>query len=130
VRSRLGESRNAFAQRLRVSPSIVFLWESGRRAPRRASIVSRLQRLIAAAPSSVSKAKSAKEPPSSARRTGTPGKRKLNLSPKRRAPLKIQGPYMGHLRRLNAKQKAQVKTLKTAKGFPAAITLARKLGGK
>jgi hypothetical protein len=53
--------------------------------------------------------------------------RKLNLSPERRAVLKLQGQYMGHLRGLRGRQKAEVKALKAAKGFNAAIRLARKL---
>jgi hypothetical protein len=36
---------------------------------------------------------------------------------------------MGHLRNLKTRQKAQVKAAKAAKGYPAAITLARKLAG-
>ena len=58
-----------------------------------------------------------------------PGRRgrKLRLSPARRAALRRQGQYMGHLRNLKARQKARVKALREAKGFRAAITLARKL---
>jgi hypothetical protein len=53
--------------------------------------------------------------------------RTLTLSPKRRATLKLQGRYMGALRSLGPRQKAQVKARKAAKGFPAAIALARQL---
>ena len=53
--------------------------------------------------------------------------RKLRLSPARRATLKLQGRYMGHLRNLKPGQKARVKALKSAKGFLPAITLAKKL---
>ena len=53
--------------------------------------------------------------------------RKLTLSPARRASLRLQGQYMGHLRALTAAQKAQVKTLRTKKGVRAAIKLARNL---
>jgi hypothetical protein len=56
-----------------------------------------------------------------------PSKRKLRLSPARRATLKLQGQYMGHMRSLGPRQKARVKVLKAAKGFPAAIKLAKKL---
>jgi hypothetical protein len=57
-----------------------------------------------------------------------PSKRKLSISPKRRAALKLQGLYMGHMRNLRARQKAQVKALKAAKGYGPAIQLAKKLG--
>jgi DNA-binding transcriptional regulator YiaG len=50
ARTRLGESRRAFAARLKVSPSIIFLWESGRSRPRRGAIVSRLEQLMSAPP--------------------------------------------------------------------------------
>jgi DNA-binding transcriptional regulator YiaG len=46
ARQRLGDSRKVFAQRLGVSPGIVFAWESGRSAPRRKAIVARLRRLL------------------------------------------------------------------------------------
>lgn len=58
----------------------------------------------------------------------TPAKRKLNLSPARRAALKLQGQYMGFLRNLAPRQKAQVKALKAAKGIRPAIARARQLG--
>ena len=59
-----------------------------------------------------------------------PGKRKLNLSPARRAALKLQGQYMGYLRNLGLKQKAEVKALKVAKGIRPAIARAKKLAGR
>lgn len=55
------------------------------------------------------------------------GKRRLNLSPKRRAALKLQGLYMGHLRNLKPRQKTRVKAIKAAKGYAPAIRLAKKL---
>jgi hypothetical protein len=62
----------------------------------------------------------------SSKRGGRRG-RKLQVSPARRASLKLQGQYMGHLRGLGARQKARVKALRTKKGFRPAIALARKL---
>ena len=53
--------------------------------------------------------------------------RKLKLSPRRRAVLKLQGVYMTYVRALKPRQKARVKALKAAKGFPAAIALAKRL---
>ncbi len=51
----------------------------------------------------------------------------MTLSPKRRAILRLQGQYIGYLRGLPSRQKARVKALRTSKGSPAAIRLAKKL---
>jgi hypothetical protein len=51
--------------------------------------------------------------------------RPLKLTPKRRAQLKLQGKYMGYMRQLKPRQKAQVKAVKEKRGFEAAIRLAR-----
>ena len=56
-----------------------------------------------------------------------PRRRKLKLSPKRRADLALQGAYMGHLRNLKPRHKAEVKALRVDKGIRAAIALAKKL---
>ncbi len=48
-------------------------------------------------------------------------KRKLKLFRKRRAAIKIQGQYIGCLRKLKPRQKVQVKAVRAKKGFPAAI---------
>lgn len=56
-----------------------------------------------------------------------PRGRKLRLSPARRAALKLQGQYIGHMRGLKAAQKKRVKALKAARGFRAAVALAKKL---
>jgi hypothetical protein len=56
-----------------------------------------------------------------------PTGRKLRLSPQRRAELKLQGSYMGFVRKLKPRQKAAVKALRAKKGFRAAITLAKRL---
>ena len=52
---------------------------------------------------------------------------KLNLSPKRRAQLKLQGQYIGYVRQLKARQKAAVKELREKKGVRVAIARARKM---
>jgi hypothetical protein len=57
-----------------------------------------------------------------------PQKRKLKLSAKRRAELKLQGQYMGYLRNLKPRRKAEVKAVRAKKGFVAAIALAKRLG--
>ncbi len=54
-------------------------------------------------------------------------RRKLSLSPKRRAQLKLQGRYMVYLRALRPKQKAEVREVLKRKGMPAAVALAQKL---
>lgn len=58
---------------------------------------------------------------------GQPRRRRLTLSPKRRAALQLQGRYIGHLRMLTPRNKQRVKATRTSKGVLAAIALARKL---
>ena len=53
--------------------------------------------------------------------------RKLKITPARRAALKLQGQYMGYMRNLKPRQKAQVKNIKAAKGIRAAIVVAKRL---
>ena len=57
----------------------------------------------------------------------SPRGRKLRLSPALRSALRLQGQYMGHLRTLKPRQKAQVKALRATKGVRPAISLAKKL---
>lgn len=64
-----------------------------------------------------------------AARDAQPHRGKLTLSEERRAQLKLQGQYMGYLRGLPPKKKAQVKATRASKGVFQAIRLARKLGG-
>ena len=52
-------------------------------------------------------------------------RRSVRISPKRRAALKLQGRYMGFMRQLKVKQKAQVRKIKEAKGVRAAIRSAK-----
>jgi transposase len=56
--------------------------------------------------------------------------RKLNLSRQRRAQLKLQGKYMGYLRALRPKQKAEVKRVREKMGVQASISRAKQLMGK
>jgi hypothetical protein len=58
--------------------------------------------------------------------TGTP-RRRLRISPKRRAQLKLQGAYMGYMRQLGPRQKARVKAEKEKRGIGAAIGVAKKI---
>ncbi len=117
LRERLGETRKEFAGRLGVSPGIVFLWESGKTQPRRAESLRRLREAMSA--------------PQGGRamvvRRVSAAKRTLSLSPRRKAALKLQGQYMGHMRQLKPRAKAKVKATKATKGYAAAIRLAKRL---
>jgi hypothetical protein len=62
--------------------------------------------------------------------SGPKARRAPKLSPGRRAALKLQGAYMGFMRQLGPRQKSRVKALKAAKGYPAAIALAKRLAAK
>lgn len=53
--------------------------------------------------------------------------RKLELSPARRRALALQGQYMGYMRQLGPRQKDRVRAVKAAKGYLAAIAMARRL---
>ena len=53
--------------------------------------------------------------------------RKLRLTAKRKAALKVQGAYIGHMRNLKPAHKAQVKAARASKGMLAAISLAKRL---
>ncbi len=54
-------------------------------------------------------------------------RRKLNLSPARRAALKLQGQYMGYMRGLKPAEKNKIKAVAASKGVGAAVEAARKL---
>jgi hypothetical protein len=54
-------------------------------------------------------------------------RRKLQLSPARRSALKLQGQYVGYMRGLEPRQKAEVKRIRAAKGVRAAIATAKRL---
>jgi hypothetical protein len=55
--------------------------------------------------------------------------RRLKLSPKRRAALKLHGRYLGHVRQLKPAMRARVKAVKAKKGYHAAIAMAKRLAG-
>lgn len=126
LRDGLGDTRKAFAARLKVSPSIVFMWESGRSQPRRAAVVGRLRQLIGSREGAAPSASNA--PRVRHVRAAAPSTRRtLRISAARRAALKLQGQYMGALRSLQPRQKAQVKKVREAKGLGPAIKLAKRL---
>ena len=51
--------------------------------------------------------------------------RRIRLSTKARASMILQGRYMGYMRQLKPRQKAQVRKIREAKGVRAAIVKAR-----
>ena len=59
---------------------------------------------------------------------GQKPRRKLTLTPARRAALKLHGQYLGYMRGLRPREKSQVKKIRAAKGVRAAIAAARRLG--
>ena len=61
------------------------------------------------------------------RATTAKPQRKLTITPKRRAQLKLQGAYMGFMRQLGPRQQARVKAVKEKRGFEAAIGVATRL---
>jgi hypothetical protein len=56
------------------------------------------------------------------------GRRKITITPQRRVQLKLQGQYMGYMRQLTPRQKAEVKAAKAKGGYKAGIGLATRLG--
>ncbi len=60
---------------------------------------------------------------------GGNGRSRSGLSSKPRASLVLQGRYMGFVRQLKPRQKAQVRKIREAKGVRAAIQKARELAG-
>ena len=54
--------------------------------------------------------------------------RRAPLSPKVRALRRLQGKYMGYVRRLKAGEKAKVRAVREKQGMDAAIKLAQSLG--
>ena len=53
--------------------------------------------------------------------------RRPRLSPKARASMVLQGRYMGFMRQLRPRQKAQVRKIRATKGVTAAIQRAREM---
>lgn len=62
--------------------------------------------------------------------SATPGgraRRKLKLLPARLKALQLHGRYLGYMRQLKSRAKAEVRALRAKKGVRAAIARARKL---
>ena len=60
---------------------------------------------------------------------GTRQRRKPRLTAEWRLALKLQGKYMGTMRGLKPRQRAQVKKVRATKGVRAAIAAAKRLAG-
>ena len=98
--------------------------------PRQRSIGAEIQsirRSLNAVVRSLGRLGTALEAAARAPRAQQPPKRKLRLSPKRVAALKLQGQYIGHMRMLPARQQARVKALRMSKGIHVAIRYAQSL---
>ena len=98
--------------------------------PRQRSINAEIQtirRSLASVVRSLGRLGGALEAAARARSAAEPVRRKLSLSPKRMAQLKLQGKYIGHMRMLPARQQARVKALREQKGIHAAIRFAQSL---
>ena len=54
-------------------------------------------------------------------------RKKRRMSPARRAALRLNGKYMGHVRRLSTAQKATVKKIRETKGVRAGIAAAKRM---
>ena len=57
----------------------------------------------------------------------SPRKRKLQLTPARRKALQLHGQYLGYVRQLKPRAKAQIRALRAKKGIRVAIARARRL---
>ncbi len=57
-------------------------------------------------------------------------RRKLKPLPSRLKALRLHGRYIGYMRHLKSRAKAEVRALRAKKGVRAAIARARKLAGK
>ena len=57
-------------------------------------------------------------------------RRKLKLLPARLKALRLHGRYLGYMRQLKSRAKAEVRALRAKKGVKAAIKRARRLAGK
>ena len=77
------------------------------------------------------------KPARAGRRPGRPARparktraRRIKISPRVRALRKLQGKYMGYVRRLKPAEKARVRTIREKQGIEAAIRMAKSLAAK
>ena len=64
------------------------------------------------------------------RRSGKIRARRVRMSPRLRALRKLQGKYMGYVRRLKPAEKSRVRGVREKQGMDAAIRLAQSLAGR
>jgi len=75
-------------------------------------------------------------PARAGRKTGRPARarkprvRRVRMSPRVRALRKLQGKYMGYVRRLKPAEKARVRSVREKQGIGEAIRLAKSLAAK
>ena len=77
------------------------------------------------------------KPARAGRRPGRPARparktraRRIKISPRVRALRKLQGKYMGYVRRLKPAEKARVRSVREKQGIEAAIRMAKSLAAK
>ena len=75
-------------------------------------------------------ARGARRPGRPARAAGKKRVRRIRISPRVRALRKLQGKYMGYVRRLKAAEKARVRAVREKQGMQVAIRLAKSLGAR
>ena len=83
--------------------------------------------LIPAAPAAQTLPKKGRGRPGHIATAKAAPRKKRRLSAEARQQFKLQGAYMGLVRRLSATKKAELKKLRLAKGYDAAIAAARKM---
>ena len=96
------------------------------RPARIAAIQRELQALQGGQPGSVATKRGPGRPPGLAKAASKP-KRKFTVTPKVRAARKIQGQYLGLLKKLKGAARANVRALAKKESVAAAVKLARKL---
>ncbi len=86
-----------------------------------------LRERLAALEGIQSGSREARKRPAAAR---SDGRRNVTISPKVRALRRLQGKYMGYVRRLKPTEKARVREVREKQGMQAAIRLASSLSTK
>ena len=63
-------------------------------------------------------------------RNGASPRRKMRITPERRAQMRLQGAYIGSLKQLGARDRARMRKVRAEKGVKRAIAEARKLASR
>ena len=77
-----------------------------------------------------SAARASRRPTRRARAVRKKRVRRIKMSPRVRALRKLQGKYMGYVRRLKPAEKARVRSVREKQGMASAIRLAKSLGAR